>query len=140
MPEYEGELEAFSETGTEGIVWSLLSNIPVNPQIGKETHSYYDRLVCLEPGDHIIIYDKDFAIDGYKFIVWEGDLDLEIESHKETNAFGFTGQAIFNMWCHGLQKTPFVEQWAIYFMKSYPAKIIRKEYENVTVAITEKYQ
>jgi hypothetical protein len=52
---------------------------------------------------------------------------MEIESHQETNEFGFTGQAIFNQWCHGLPKTPNVEQWALYFLREYPAKVIKKD-------------
>jgi len=124
MPEYEGTLEAYSETGTEGIIWALLKHT-LPPEGG---HGYYDRLVCLEPGDHLIIYDKEsFYYDAEKVIVWEGDHDVETESHQETNDYGRTDQAIFNMWCHGLQKTPFVEQWALYFLREFPAKIVRKD-------------
>lgn len=116
MTTYEGIGENWSETGTEGIIWCVLKNT-------KETDKSwsYDNLVPLQDNDYLIIFDK---IDSTK-IVWEGSIKFETNSHQETNDYGFTGQAVFNMWCHGLQDTPDKEQWALYFFKHYPMRLTR---------------
>ncbi len=71
-----------------------------------------------------MVYDKE---DPSK-LVWEGTVAFETESHQETNFYGFTGQAIFGLWCHGLQKTEDQEKWAEYFLQCYPMSLMR--YEN----------
>jgi hypothetical protein len=115
---YKGIGEAFSETGTEGIIWCVLKDTS-----SEDEHFSYENLVPIENGDDLTIFDK---IDRNK-IVWHSTVAFETESHQETNDYGFTGQAIFNMWCHGLQKTEDQEQWAEYFLKNYPMTLRRED-------------
>jgi hypothetical protein len=57
-----GALDAFSETGTEGVIWSL-------SEYGK---TGYDGLNCLKNGDKLTVYDtvRDGAVE------WEGRVDF----------------------------------------------------------------
>ncbi len=54
MKKYVGELEGFFETGTEGVMWTLL----------EDDQKYYG--VLIEKGDHLTIYniDKTVALNG----------------------------------------------------------------------------
>ena len=52
MKKYTGTLDPFFETGTEGVIWSLI-------QDGK---SGYDALIDIEKGDHLKIYGLDDAV------------------------------------------------------------------------------
>jgi hypothetical protein len=102
--------QAFWETGTEGVFWSV--------QDAKHPTGY-DGLFILENGDHLTIFDKD---DMAKTL-WRGEITLEYESHRETNEYGYCGQAISGCWVHGLQRTRDVEQWATYFFCGYPMEL-----------------
>ena len=68
-----GALEPFSETGTEGGIWSL-------HEYGK---SGYDGLVPLQDGDRLTVYDN--VRDGE--VEWEGALDFGPE---KVTKFGWT--------------------------------------------------
>jgi hypothetical protein len=102
--------EAFWETGTEGVFWA----------VQDEAHpAGYDGLHILENGDYLTIFDR---VDRSK-ILWRGEIILEFESHRETNEYGYCGQAIFGRWVHGLQRTRDVEEWATYFFCGYPMEL-----------------
>lgn len=120
---YEGIVEAFSESGTEGIIWCLIKGTRPSDQAWA-----YEDLIHLENGDHLTIYDKEIfekSSGQERVIVWEGTIDFELTSHQESNGLGYTGQAILGLWCHGLQKTRCPEQWALYFFRNYPATLKR---------------
>lgn len=117
MTEYQGIGEFFSETGTEGGFFALLKDTTE-----QDEEWSYDDLIILKDGDELIVWDKVATTQK----LWKGTISLEYESHMETNSYGFTGQAIFNLWCHGLQRTEDQEQWAKYFIKHYPMTLRRE--------------
>jgi|GEM_PF-2385368 len=57
-----GSLEAFCETGTEGVIWSV-------SEFGKQG---YHGLNCLEAGDKLTVYSK--VLDGN--VIYEGETDI----------------------------------------------------------------
>lgn len=122
--EYEGIGDNFSETGTEGIIWSLQKNTS-----SEDKEWSYDNLVPLENGDELTIYDKEiFLRDNAKrkVIVWKGKINFETKSHLETTRNGYyTGQCIYGMWCHGIQKTKYPDAFHLYFFRNYPMKLVR---------------
>jgi hypothetical protein len=67
-----GSLEPFSETGTEGIVWSIC-------EYGKDG---YDALHCLKNGDRLTVYSD--VRDGE--VEWEGKLEF---SEKKIGKIGY---------------------------------------------------
>lgn len=103
----EGQLDCFSETGTEGIYWSLLEN-------GK---SGYDGLHILKNNQKIIIYNNDDSI------LWEGVIKLEYSSSIQSNGFGFRKQAINNLWVNGIQENIYPDIWLSMFVNKLKAKL-----------------
>ena len=102
--------EAYWETGTEGVFWTV--------QDAKCPNSY-EGLNILENGDYLTIFDKGEESK----ILWRGRIALESESHRETNEYGYNGQAIWGYWVHGLQRTSDVEEWTKYFFYGYPMEL-----------------
>lgn len=104
-----GTLYPYSETGTEGIVWSLR-------EYGKKM---YDGLHCLKQGDFLSVCDPTSGST-----IWSGNIDYDYKScHTETN--NTHGQAIFGTWVNGVQKFVNHETWATWFLEKYPAYIIK---------------
>ncbi len=105
-PMIEGELEAFSEQGTEGTHWSLyeLSD--------RVVASPYDKLHVLNQGDYLVIFENDE-------IIWEGKIDLyyKVSGWQRVDGYGTV---------HGLQKKVKPETWAKWFFERYKAYLIRK--------------
>ena len=121
MTEYNGIGDAWSETGTEGIVWSLVKDTKENDPSWS-----YTNLVPLKNGDELTVFDKEAPT----IVLWQGKLSFEKKSHLETNDYDFTGQAIFNMWAHGLQRTkkPWTtEAFHLFFFRHYPMLLRREE-------------
>lgn len=82
MDKITGILEAFSETGTEGMIWMVYNNCPA---FYSEANNY-DRLVDISEGDRLTVYD----IDGSIF--WSGEIKFSKNSTRFSHWFqeGFT--------------------------------------------------
>lgn len=115
MTTIKGKLEPFSETGTEGVVWSL----------HEDGVDGYDGLNCLCQGDYLTVYDPK---DSTK-IVWEGNIDFEYERnyHPFPKNPQYGQQAIFNIWVNGIQRDVEPDDWGLWFFKEYPAELIKSE-------------
>ena len=130
MTTIKGMLEPFSETGTEGIIWSVYED-------GK---TGYDALHCLGNGDHLAIFDLVNPAE----MVWYGNIDLEYESNKQPFPFNpeYSQQAVFGYWVHGFQKDVVPEQWATWFLKAYPCQLIKADlgrFYQVKSSIVQSY-
>ena len=107
----DAHLEAFYETGTEGIIWSVYIE-----------NQGYDGLYGLENGDELTVYTSD-----RREIIWKGIINLEFERLYQpypTNP-QYGQQLIFNRWVHGFQVglDPYI--WAKWFFSELPAALIR---------------
>ena len=97
-----GELEAFWETGTEGVYWSMID--PSMPG--------YDGLWTLKDGDRLCVLAADDTM------LWEGVIQLEYERNwqpydEEDTEYG--QQAVHGYWVHGLQQDVDPQEWADMF-------------------------
>lgn len=117
MVEFRGIGEAWYETGLEGIAWCLLKNASEG-----DASFEYENLIPLEDGDELTVFDR-----GGEKVLWHGTVSFERESHKQTNAYGYTGQAIRGMWCHGIQKTDDPDTFHGYFFDNHPMTLRRPE-------------
>ena len=91
-----GRLEAFFETGTEGVVWSLVDHgLPG-----------YDGLWPLQFGDHLDVLDADGET------LWQGIIKLEYANRKVATHYQ---QEVFGYWVNGLQDGEDAETWAKLF-------------------------
>ena len=109
-----GTLYAFFETGTEGIIWSVTNN----------DLEGWAKLNCLVNGDHLIIFDP---VDRTT-VVWEGVIQYEYERNLTPSPFNpnYKKQAIMNSWVNGIQNNVEPETWMNWFLKEYPAQLIKK--------------
>jgi hypothetical protein len=109
----KGTLDPFAETGTEGIIWSLID----------ETKSGYDGLFILDNGDYLVVLDPE---DSSK-IVWEGHIDLEYDRNLTPYPMNpqYSQQAIQGCWVHGIQTDVDPDDWGTWFFKQYPAKLVK---------------
>lgn len=101
MNKFEGKLEPFWETGTEGVLWALEDNV----------NKGYDSLHILKNGDQLTVWDDD------GFALWHGVIDLEYETRKRPFPMNpqYSQQEIFGHWIHGLQRDADPETWAKMF-------------------------
>lgn len=108
-----GVLDAFSETGTEGVLWAIIDNDKTG----------YEALNILRNGDYL------FVEDGNGNIEWEGKVQLEYESNEQPypNNPAYGQQAILGYWVHGLHVSVDPEKWAKWFLESRPAIVIPGE-------------
>ena len=115
MKMVKGNLEAFFETGTEGVIWSLYD----------DTKEGYEGLNCLDQGDYLTIFDPE---DKNK-VVWEGNIDLEYERNYHPYPLNpqYGQQAIGGLWVHGIQRDVEPDTWGKWFYKQYPAEVIKSE-------------
>lgn len=101
MKKYLGRLDPFFETGTEGMIWSLI----------EDSKSGYDALVSIENGDHLKIYrpDDTVAFDGViKTDYKAGWTEFpQNPGHGQPSALG--------CWIHWTQKGWNPDDWAALF-------------------------
>lgn len=115
----KGELEAFFETGTEGVCWSLNEHLPdpKNPQ-----YESYEGLHVLKNGDRLKVYGEA------KAVVWEGVVKLEYKRRWRefpNSPYGGGQQEIWGFWVHGFQDGLEPEAWARWFFDGYSAEFER---------------
>ena len=73
MTTITGVLDAYFETGTEGVIWSVYED-------GK---TGYDGLNCLHTGDHLTIYDKKDRNNTYGTVILTSNTTV-IKSHTHS--------------------------------------------------------
>ena len=111
-----GRLEAFFETGTEGIIWSL-----VEPNKG------YEGLHCLKNGDYLKVYKENT-----EEVIWEGTVLLEYERRYRSYPLNpqYGQQEIFGCWVHGFQENLAPEVWSKMFFDGCQASmVVQKDIE-----------
>lgn len=91
-----GRLDAFFETGTEGIIWSL----------ADQGLPGYDGLWPLQYGDHLDVLDADGET------LWQGMIKLEYANLRDPT---HNQQQVLGYWVHGLQDGADPETWAKLF-------------------------
>jgi hypothetical protein len=91
-----GRLEAFCETGTEGIIWSVYED-------GK---TGYDGLNCLEDGDFLKIFNDAARTE----VAWEGEIKLKYPPATRFN--------------RGIQRGVDEQNWARMFVDEKYATVI----------------
>jgi hypothetical protein len=111
-----GKLEAFSETGSEGIHWAICEE-----NDGSRASSY-DYLTLLDEDDYLTIFDQEDKV------VWEGAIRKDLISHYESYPLnpGHGQQAILGYWVQWLQANTDQEKWASYFFDECSARLVRK--------------
>lgn len=121
MPEIKGLLEAFFETGTEGVIWSVYDEAKIDAD-GKRS---YEGLHPLKKGDIL----KVFADVARSEVLWEGVVDLETERNYHPYPLNpqYGQQAVLGMWVHGLQRDLEPETWARMFFEEKPCILIPAE-------------
>lgn len=97
----EGKLNAFFETGTEGIIWMF-------EEAGK---TGYDALHLFQKGDFLRVFNNESE----KKVIFEGPVDLIDENQVE---------AICGLRVHGHQRNEDPEKWAKMFFEERPAQLI----------------
>ena len=138
----KGVLTFHSETGTEGGHWAfqderfIKKNVPRGwckkcgkwlrvkpgvalPQCSDGEHQEdiadelsYEGLHILKDGDCLTIFAKDDSVR----VVWEGTIKLHRFPPFAEHAFG--------LWIHDDQEGILREEWAQWFFKEYPAKLV----------------
>lgn len=108
----KGTLEAFFETGTEGVIWSLFED-------GKEG---YEGLHCLNDGDLLVVCGKN----GKE--VWRGAVALEWKRRHRPYPLNpqYGQQQIFGMWVRGFQVGITPTKWARMFFEKNKAELLKK--------------
>lgn len=99
-----GVLDAFWETGTEGVIWS----------VAVDGYEGYDSLFCLKDGDGLKIYGKDGEA------VWTGVVKLEWKRNWQPFPMNpqYGQQAVLGYWVHGLQEDVEPEIWVRWFFEA----------------------
>ena len=111
-----GLLDPFFETGTEGIIWSVID----------DDARGYDALAPLIDGDYLFIEDLERAI------VWEGEIKFEYTSNYVKRGASGGQQAVFGYWVHGIQEGVEPETWATWFMEGRRAVLIKGGFNDGT--------
>jgi hypothetical protein len=106
MAKIKGMLEAFWETGTEGVIWSVIDDhITMLP----DGYRSYEDIHSLKDGDWLAIFNDAARTK----ILWEGRIDLEYKRnytpYPRNPQYG--QQAVGGMWVHGLQRDLSPEAW-----------------------------
>lgn len=112
-----GKLDAFFETGMEGVKWSLIDD--------EKHDNPYDAIHFISTGDHLTIYSSDFNSE----IIF----DSIIVETKNSNKFALPSligfqQSAGGFLCHSLPHGFDPELWASFFKKGCCAKLTKNFY------------
>ena len=104
MQKHKGRLYPYFETGTEGIVWALIED-------GKT--EFYDALVTIEEGDHLVVYGEDNSV------LFDGDIMMDTETgwREYPQNPGHGQQAALGCWIHWIQRGWEPDAWAGLFLR-----------------------
>lgn len=126
---HTGKLEAFWETGTEGVLWRLNDE----NKIEGAKHPT-DSLVSIDTGDHLkVISDEDQVV-----------FDSIIVKTTKSNRVGWANyagsqQVAGSHWCHWLQHGTDPDFWAYIFNSGYRAELTKQAHtEEEVVLFLEK--
>lgn len=112
-----GLLDPFFETGTEGIIWSVVDN----------DLDGIGALVPLLDGDYLFVEDLEGSI------IWEGEVQFEYTTNYRQRGYNGCGQqAVLGYWVHGLQEGVEPETWATWFFEGRRAVLIKGGFTNGT--------
>ncbi len=105
-----GKLEAFFETGTEGVIWSVYD----------DDDNGYNSLHCLKDGDYLEVFNEVGSI------LWKGKINLEYKTRYRPYPLNpqYGQQEVLGYWVRGLQKDTDSEVWAKMFFEAKRAKLI----------------
>ncbi len=121
----EGNAEAFAQTGTEGIIWSVARAVPILERQKGSDHYYYsyDNLITVNNGDILYIFNSD------QTLYWSGKIKLEYKTNYRPYPMNpqFGQQAVLEMWVHGLQKSLDPEFWAQAFLQGKRVYLFKKK-------------
>ena len=104
-----------SETGTEGGYWAFQDEKFIFQDEHGRADWSYEGLHILEDGDWLTIFDPDDP----DRVVWTGTIALIQLGLFTHHAFGY--------WIHADQEGVDREVWAEWFLKEYPATLVRGE-------------
>lgn len=106
-----GKLEAYFETGTEGVLWAVYED-------GKQG---YDGLHILQQDDLLKIFGKDGSV------VFSGRIDQDRQTGWAPYPFGNgNGQPVaLGMWVHWTQRGYQPDDWARLFVDELSAELVR---------------
>ena len=103
---YEGVLDGFFETGSEGVCW-ILDTKP-------ESKTYEpDRLIFIKAGDRLKIWSEDGSV------VFDGVIILDFDTGRIKIPLNpkYTQQVALDYWIHWIQKGWKPDDWAALFLK-----------------------
>jgi hypothetical protein len=110
-----GTTYGFFETGTEGIIWTLL----------KDGFAGYEAIESIEEGDHLSVFDTD------NNVLFEGIIQPDYEAGWMEYPLnpGYGQPSALGYWIHWTQKDWKPDDWAKLFMGETPlrATLIKKE-------------
>lgn len=109
---YTGKLDAFFESGTEGILWSLYEH-------GKEG---YDALQSIQEGDYLIIYSDETLQTLFTGFI-KPDYNINRQPYPLNPTY--SQPCVLGYWCHWLIKEVPPEVWANYFFQELEATLIK---------------
>lgn len=100
-----GKLEAFFETGSEGVIWSTYED-------GKQG---YDALNCLQDGDYLKVFSPEGSV------VFDGEVNLEWERNYRPYPMNpaHGQQEVDGFWVRGLQVDVEPQEWSKWFHGNY---------------------
>jgi hypothetical protein len=106
----KGKLDPYFETGTEGVIWSVV----------VDGYEGYDSLLPLKDGDQLKVLGSDGQL------IWSGVVNLEWKRnwrlYPMNPAYG--QQAVLGLWVHGLQSDVNPEVWARWFLDTLRCEVI----------------
>lgn len=107
-----GALEAYFETGTEGVIWSVY----------EDGDKGYDGLHCLKNGDNLKVFNKDGSF------LWEGIINLNYKTRYRSYPLNpeYGQQEVLGYWVHGLQVDVEPEAWGKMFFDRQHAELRSK--------------
>lgn len=116
-----GQLEAFFETGTEGVVWSVVEHNKVG----------YDALNCLQNGDYLKVFAPD------ETVLFEGEILLEWSRNKQASPLNpeYVKQVVNGLWVNGLQYNVAPDDWSLWFTNTYRCEFMILERTSIRLSV-----
>ncbi len=118
-----GILDAFFETGTEGVLWALQDEKHISTDAKGNPAWSYDGLNILKNGDLLTV----FADNKRDVVLWRGVINLDPNTNRQQFEFvtgmTFTAQTYDGFYVHGLQSNVDLKMWTRFFFDGRPAML-----------------